>query len=57
MRTYRRHAFVVILIAAAIITPPDAITQLLIGAPLYILYEISIHICQRVVNQAEEANQ
>ena len=55
MRAYRRHAFVVILIAAAIITPPDAITQMLIGVPLYFLYEISIHICHRVVKQAEEA--
>ena len=56
MRTYRRHALVIILIAAAVITPPDAITQMLIGLPLYILYEISIHICQRVVSKAEEAS-
>lgn len=43
MRKYRRHAFVIILIAAAIITPsPDVVSQLLVAAPLYILYEISI---------------
>lgn len=39
----RRYAVVIILIAAAILTPtPDAITQLLLAGPLYILYEISI---------------
>lgn len=54
MKTYRRHAFIVILILAAIITPPDVITQLLIGFPLYILYEISIIISARVARKREE---
>ena len=48
LRKYRRLAIVVILIVAAIITPPDPTTQFLIGVPLYILYEISIMISQRV---------
>ena len=55
MQTYRRHAFVVILILAAIITPPDVVTQLLIGFPLYILYEISIIIARRVEKKQELA--
>ncbi|MEO1518569.1 MAG: twin-arginine translocase subunit TatC [Bacteroidota bacterium] len=55
MRTYRRHAFVLILILAAIITPPDVVTQFLIGVPLYALYEISIIVCKRVVAQNEKA--
>lgn len=38
----RRYAVVGILVAAAIITPPDVFTQVLLGVPLYILYEISI---------------
>ena len=39
----RRYALVVILIAAAILTPtPDAFSQLMLAGPLYILYEISI---------------
>ena len=38
----RRIAIVVILFGAAIITPPDVFTQLLLGAPLYLLYEVSI---------------
>lgn len=38
----RSYAVVAILISAAIITPPDVFTQLLLAIPLYILYEISI---------------
>lgn len=43
MRAYRRHAIVVILVAAAIITPTsDAATLLLVSLPVWILYEGSI---------------
>jgi sec-independent protein translocase protein TatC len=45
MRTYRRHAIVVILIVAAVITPTsDATTLLMVSLPLYVLYEISIFV-------------
>lgn len=56
MRSYRRHAIVIILMVAAIITPPDVVTQLLIGIPLFVLYEISIVIAKRIERQqaAEE---
>lgn len=47
MRTYRKHAVILILLLAAIITPPDVVTQFLIGIPLFILYEISIYISKR----------
>ncbi|RFS16236.1 twin-arginine translocase subunit TatC [Emticicia sp. C21] len=48
MRTYRKHAVVVILIVSAVITPsPDVTSQLLVAFPLYILYEISIVISAR----------
>jgi len=53
MRKYRRHAIVVLLITAAMITPPDMITQLLIGIPLYILYELSIFIAAREEKKRE----
>lgn len=53
MRSYRRHAFIIILILAAAITPPDIITQMLIGVPLYFLYEISIVISKRVTAKRE----
>jgi sec-independent protein translocase protein TatC len=43
MRKYRRHAIVIILILAGILTPgPDVVSQLLLGVPLFLLYEISI---------------
>ena len=54
MRKYRKHAFIVILILAAAITPPDVITQLLIGIPLYFLYEISITISKKVTQQQDK---
>ena len=49
MRTYRKHAIVLILILAAIITPPDVTSQILVLLPLIVLYEISISISARVV--------
>lgn len=48
MRTYRRHAIVVILILAGVITPPDVVSQILVALPLTVLYEISINIVVRV---------
>ncbi len=51
MRTYRRHAIVVILIIGAIVTPPDPLSQVLISIPLFLLYEISIFISAYVVRQ------
>lgn len=43
LRKYRRHAIVLILIVAAVITPTsDIFTLLLVSLPMYALYEISI---------------
>ena len=43
MRKYRRHAIVVILIIAAVVTPtPDMVTQTLLALPMFFLYEVSI---------------
>ncbi|MCH7887610.1 MAG: twin-arginine translocase subunit TatC, partial [Candidatus Marinimicrobia bacterium] len=44
MRHYRRYALVGIMILAALLTPPDPLSQLLLAIPLLILYEISIYI-------------
>jgi sec-independent protein translocase protein TatC len=52
----RRYALVVIALVAAVITPPDFISQLGIGIPLYILYEISI-IIVRLTGTAEKRKQ
>lgn len=55
MRKYRKHAIVIILIIAAIITPPDIFSQILVTIPLLLLYELSIFISVRVYKkQAEE---
>ena len=48
MKQYRRHSLVVILVLSAVITPPDIISQLLIAAPLSLLYEVSISISRRI---------
>ena len=47
MRAYRRHALVVIFLIAAIITPPDLFTLILVTLPMYGLYEVSILIVRR----------
>ncbi len=45
LKEYRRHAIVAILVVAAIITPTtDVFTLLIVALPVYLLYELSIHI-------------
>ena len=41
---YRKHAVLVIMTVAAIITPPDIMTLILVTIPLYLLYEVSIRV-------------
>ena len=45
---FRREAVVVIFFIAAIVTPPDVVTQILIGIPLLFLYEVSIIVLKRI---------
>lgn len=47
MAKYRRHAFLLILILSAVITPPDIFTLILVAIPLYGLYEACIRIVRR----------
>jgi sec-independent protein translocase protein TatC len=47
-RTYRKHAFIVLLSLAAIITPPDAFSMLLVTGPLALLYELGILMARMV---------
>ena len=51
LRDYRKYAYVIILIIAAIVTPPDVISQIIVTIPLIILYEISIFISHFVVKK------
>jgi sec-independent protein translocase protein TatC len=48
MRKFRRYAVVLVLIVAGVLTPPDPVTQFLVGIPMYLLYEASIYIAARV---------
>jgi len=48
MRKYRRHAYVLLLIVAGVITPPDVFSQMLVFLPLLILYEVSVYISRSV---------
>ncbi|MBR5856767.1 MAG: twin-arginine translocase subunit TatC [Bacteroidales bacterium] len=49
LKKYRRHAFVVLLILAAFITPSgDPFTLMAVGLPLYALYELSIFVCRDI---------
>lgn len=50
---YRRHAFIIIMIVSAFITPPDAFTLALMTVPLYSLYEVSIVIARRFEKREE----
>lgn len=52
LKTYRKYAYIAILIVAAVITPsPDWTSQTIVAVPLIILYEISIFISARVAKQ------
>lgn len=52
MRKYRKHAIIIILIVAGVITPsPDVTSQLLVAFPLYFLYEASIFVSYFVVKR------
>lgn len=53
LRDYRKYAIVIILIIAAIVTPPDVISQIIVTIPLWILYEVSIFIAQFVSKKKE----
>ncbi len=45
LKRFRRHAAVGILALAAVLTPPDPVSQLTLALPVYLLYEISLIVC------------
>ena len=51
LRYYRKYALLVIMLVAAIITPPDLMTLVLVTIPLYLLYEVSILVLKRMERQ------
>jgi sec-independent protein translocase protein TatC len=51
---YRKYALVLVLVLAAIITPPDVASQIIVAIPIVILYQVSIFISRIVVkNQSK----
>ena len=48
MSRYRKYSLIVIMLVAAIITPPDLMTLILVTLPLYLLYELSIRVAKWV---------
>jgi sec-independent protein translocase protein TatC len=54
MRTYRRHAWIGILAVAAVITPPDVFSQIVVSLPVALLYELSIGLSRFAQYQREQ---
>lgn len=48
LRKYRKHVLIFFFIISAVITPPDVISQFLVGIPLYLLFELCISIAKRM---------
>lgn len=51
LKEYRRYAYVLILIVAAVVTPPDVISQVIVSIPLIMLYEGSIVIAKFITKR------
>lgn len=55
LKKYRKISLVVVLILAAVVTPPDVVSQILVALPILVLYQISIYISKRVLkNEAKK---
>ena len=48
LKKYRKHSFIAVLILAAVITPPDLVTQVIVAIPIMLLYELGIQIAKRI---------
>lgn len=54
LRSFRRYAIVAIFTVAAIITPPDVVSQLALAIPICGLYELSIYLVRRMEKARDE---
>jgi sec-independent protein translocase protein TatC len=54
MRNMRKYAILIILVVAAVITPPDMFSMIIVAIPLIFLYEISIYISGGVEKQRKK---
>ena len=51
---YRKHSLIIIMLVAAIITPPDVMTLVLVTIPLYLLFELSIKVLKWTEKRKKE---
>ncbi|MBQ1835779.1 MAG: twin-arginine translocase subunit TatC, partial [Paludibacteraceae bacterium] len=54
---YKKHALLIIMIVAAIITPPDLMTLILVTLPLYLLFLFGIFITKKAEPEETEESQ
>ncbi len=54
LKYYRRHAILGVFVVAAVLTPPDPVSQVALALPTLLLYEISIY-CVRMVEKRRSA--
>ena len=54
LRNVRKYAIVGILVLAAVVTPPDVVTQIILFTVVYMLYEISIWLVVMVERKREK---
>ncbi|MDR2847657.1 MAG: twin-arginine translocase subunit TatC [Bacteroidales bacterium] len=54
LKKYRKHAYIILLILAAVITPPDIFSQILVVLPLMMLYEASILLTKRAARKHQQ---
>jgi sec-independent protein translocase protein TatC len=54
LKTVRKYAVIGILVMAAIVTPPDIITQVILFVVVYGLYELSIFLVRRVEKKRDQ---
>ncbi len=55
MKRSRPYAVILVFVLAALLTPPDVISQVLMAVPMLILYEISIYVCAAAYNKEKAA--
>lgn len=54
MRKMRKYAYFILIIVAAMVTPPDFILPLIVAIPFFLLYEISIYLSTTVYRKKEK---
>lgn len=54
LKQARKYVIVAVLIISAIVTPPDAASQLFLAIPVLLVYELSIFISQIIINQGHK---